>query len=228
MYTPFALLTINEHVLCALLSCLSFQSHSNIDQYKTDYACTHSTHESCAVSVYCYPYMCEHSKLVMHNIARPRDRLSRGMSMMVRLWRGMSMMVRPSRGVSMMVRLWRGVSMIVRPSRVCPWWSDPQGRVHDGQISNLFYINHIPKNKITPLHIISLHELKHLTIHSSMCSRYITEQHFACTRVHTHTTHVHDMTWHTSRIFVCLNNQPTPAVVWLVAALQQQWCEGLE
>ena len=46
-----------------------------------------------------------------------------------------------------------------------------------------------------------------------------------CTRVHTHTTY---MTWHTSRTFVCLNEQPTPAVVWLVAALQQQCYNSLE
>ena len=40
---PFTLLTINEHVLCAFLSYLSFQSHSNIDQIMH----AHIAHESC-------------------------------------------------------------------------------------------------------------------------------------------------------------------------------------
>ena len=106
-------------------------------------------------------------------------RPSRDVSMMVRPSRGVSMMVRPSRGVSMMVRPSRGVSMMVRPSRDVSMMVRPQGVecvVYTyAPLENLKVISYehiiIPINKITPLHIISLHELKHLTIHSSMCSQ---------------------------------------------------------
>ena len=122
---------------------------------------------------------------------------------MVRPSRGVSMMVRPSRGVSMMVRLSWGVYL---------------------KLSNQFY--RIPINKIIPLHIISLHKVKHLTIHGSNSVSKLQNSTLAAF-VYIYIQHTY-MTWHTRYWFVGLMNIQLQLWSWSVLHLSQLSSSSLE